>query len=129
MEKKILGIMKKYVFILFLITGFGLHAQELYKKFDPEAFTKDLTEKITGFLQIDDSATKQAVQKEVFSYAMSTQKMILAYEKKGLTENKTLEEVLKMVKKDAQRASQFRQSLARILGEERVNKLEELNIF
>jgi hypothetical protein len=112
-----------------MIIGFGVQAQDMAKSFNPEKYAKDLTEKIVTVLELQDEGKIKAVERETYQYAMSTHKHILLYDKKGLTQGKTLDEVLEMINNDVKIATGFERQLGEILGSEAVEKLKKLNVF
>ncbi|NPA42775.1 MAG: hypothetical protein GXO27_01945 [Chlorobi bacterium] len=122
--------MKKYLFILALVFGVASYAQEGAKQFNPEEYAKKLTEQITGYLQITDEGTIQAVQREAYYYALSMQKHLLLAEQEGLfRQGKDLETVMREIKPEVLKATKFYDQLARILGKDRVEKLREIDLF
>ncbi len=121
--------MKKYMFLFTLLVGFYMQAQDMAKSFDPEKYAKDLTEKIITVTDIHSDEMIRAVENETFKYAMSIRKHILLFEKKGLTDGKSVEEVIEMVKPNALQATKFDRSLKKILGDQKFRKLQELDLL
>ena len=121
--------MKKYMFFFALLAGFYLQAQDLSKNFDAEKYAKDFTEKIITVTEINSDEMIRAVENETFKYAMSIKKHILLFENKGLTDGKSLEEVIEAVKPEALQATKFDRNLKKILGDQKFLKLKDLNLL
>ncbi len=121
--------MKKYIFLLAVLLGLSLQAQDLFSSFKPDNYANDLTEKIKTVLDIQDADQIQSIKNLTYSYAKSIQKYILLNTKRGLTEGKTLDEVVEMVKPNALKATKFYRRLGNIVGAENLEKLQRANIF
>jgi len=120
--------MKKYVFLFaFIIATAGIKAQELSKTFEPQKYATGLTEKIVDYLQITNQEKIDAIQKQSFNYAMAIQKYIIMLEQEGKTNGKKMDELIEEAK--SVEGKFFKNSLKKILHQEEIEKLKELNIF
>ncbi len=121
--------MKKLFLLIFAFGLMSMQAQNVAKAFKPADYTKQLSEKIVTLLDINDGATVEKIQKETYMYAMSIQKHLILFDQKGLTNGKTLDEAIEMVKPHALKATKFDVQLEKLLGAEKMNKLRESGLF
>ncbi len=121
--------MKKYIFLLTLMFGVALQAQQAAKSFNAEKYAKNLTEKILAVVDMQNEEQQALVERVTFSYAKSIEKHILLYEQQGRTEGKSLEEIIEMVKNDAKSATKFERQLGEILGAGALEKLKKNKVL
>ncbi len=108
--------MKKYLGILILFLSLSMNAQSLSKQFDVKEYAQEQTEMIKSTLNLD-QATADKVYKATLRKAYSIHKYIILSEQRGTAQGKTLNQVIEMVQKDAERGSGYQQSMKAILGE------------
>ncbi len=117
--------MKKYFLIIaLLLTVSGFSQQRLAENFDVKGYAQQQTEMIQSALGLD-QATADKVYKANLAKAHSLHKWILLAEKRGNTQGKTLEQVIKDVKQDAERGAGYQKAMKNILGEEKYQQYLE----
>ena len=110
--------MKKYLvaFVLLLtMTSFG---QKMSESFDVKKFAQEQTDMIKTALDLNDEQSDKVYQANLHK-AHEVYKYIILWENRGLTNGKTLDEVIKEVKKEAERGSGFQTAMKNILGNDK----------
>jgi hypothetical protein len=110
--------MKKYFAIVVIFLTASLSAQKLSTQFDIKAYANEQTQMIKSALDLDQD-TADKVYKANLSKAYSIHKYIILHENLDKVQGKTLSQVIKEVKKDAERGAGYQSAMKGILGEQK----------
>jgi len=110
--------MKKYLVAFVLLLSIASYGQKVSQKFDIKKYAQEQTEMIKTALNLND-ALAEKVYKANLHKAHQVHKYIILWENRGLTSGKTVKEVIKEVKNDAERGSGFQTAMKNILGDEK----------
>jgi len=110
--------MKKYLVAFVLLLSVASYGQKMSQNFDVEKYAQEQTEMIKKALSLNEELTDKVYQANL-SKAHEVHKYIILWENRGLTGSKTVKEVIKEIKSDAERGSGFQTAMKNILGSER----------
>jgi len=108
--------MKKYLALMLLLISLSGYGQKLSQQFDAKTFAEQQTAMIKSALDLDQATTDKVYKANLFK-AYAVYKRILLAEQTGEAQGKSLDEMIRFVKKDAERGSGFQKSMKNILGE------------
>ena len=110
--------MKKYLVAFVILLTMTSYGQKMSQRFDIKKYTQEQTDMIKTALNLND-ATTDKVYKANLRKAYSVHKYIILSENRGTTTGKTMEDVIKAIKSEAERASGFHVAMKKILGNEK----------
>ena len=108
--------MKKILSIAILFIALTGYSQSLSQKFNVKDYAKKQTEMIQSALELNQT-TADKVYKQNLYKALAIQKRIILLEKQGQTAGKTLDQVINVVEKEAEKASGYQTFMKGILGD------------
>ena len=110
--------MKKYLVAFIVLLTMTSYGQKMSQRFDIKKYAQNQTEMIQTALNLDNT-TADKVYRINLRKAYSVHKYIILSEKRGATEGKTMEDVIKAIKSDTERASGYHVAMKKILGNEK----------
>jgi len=110
--------MKKYLVAFVLLLSIASYGQKMSQNFDVKKYALEQTEMIKTALNLNDALADKVYQANLRK-AHQVHKYIILWENRGLTNGKTVKEVIKEVKNDAERGAGFQTAMKNILGNEK----------
>ena len=107
--------MKKYLVAFVLLLTMTSYGQKMSQRFDVKKYAQEQTEMIKIALNLDD-VTVSKVYKANLKKAHSVKKYIIVSEINGSATGKSMDEVIKSIKSNAERASGFQKAMQNMLN-------------